>query len=496
MRDRPVPLVGYLVLVATAIVLYAAGIDAPYFADDFQFVFDNPLANTANCLTLIYPPSEYATSFYRPIQTCFLLQVQGAAGLSTVPIHIVHIFLHAILSCLVCWTVFRFTSRRYPALVAGLAMAASQGNVLAVASNDTLSQLGGTLFGVAAIVALAARDRPNVCVHGLRRGLIHLLALLFLLLSLLSKEASVCFALLAIGVIVVAPARDVPRGRRMLRVMAEVAPILIVTFSYLAFRDSLHVRPASFGGGMYDFRFGLNVLRNIATLGISAVLAGSSVDLYAALKLRNLALVGVYSAVLGLWVAMLGWGLIRSRNLGHVAWLGLAAIVAMFPMALMNHVSELYTYSSMPFVAAMIGLALGSLLEAGGQAGFRRRAAVLVGAALLLSHGLAVQSKVRMMRDNGRRASELLPAVINAARNAAPGATITLVTTKPAGPTYSSFLVSDFDLLSDAGNWIRISAQRPDLKVTIVESGEASTSAPDVFRVTIENGRVVPMPHR
>jgi hypothetical protein len=184
MTDRPVPLVGCLVLVATAIVLYAAGIDAPHFADDFQFVFDNPLANTANCLTLIYPPSEFATSFYRPIQTC----------------------------------------------------------------------------------------------------------------------------------------------------------------------------------------------------------------------------------------------------------------------------------NSMPFVAAMIGLGLGSLLEAGGQAGFRRRAAVLVGVALLLSHGLAVQSKVRMMRDNGRRASELLPAVINAARNAPLGATITLVTPKPAGPTYSSFLVSDFDLLSDARNWIRISA--------------------------------------
>ena len=485
---KSVPLLGYVLIAGVAVLLYAVGIDIPYFADDFHWVFDNPLAQSANCLTRIYSPN----TFYRPIQACFLLRVQAAVGPSTIPIHVVHILMHALCSCLVCWAVFRFKRERSPALVAGLAMAVSQANVLAVANNDTLSQLGGTLFGVASLVAFFESNKTDASsAKGGRRALLYLSGLCLLFLSLLSKESSVCFPLLAAGVIALAPAGRARLGRRMLQIAAGVSPIVMTTLGYIVLRGSLHAWPASYGHNMYDFWFGLNVLRNLAALGLSALLPFSSVDVNGAHAMGNTTLLPAYIVGAGLWAAGLAWGLTRSRNRRLAAWFGVAAMVATVPTVFMNHVSELYTYNCMPFVAAIIGLGLGPLLGSGGLEGLRRRAAFVVGLALLLSHGLAVQSKVRMMRDNGVRASELLSAVVSVARSAPADATLRLINPKHDRPTYSAFQLSGFDVLRDAGEWIRVSAGRPDLKVLLVEWDEACVPANGRVCLTIEDGHVV-----
>ena len=165
----------------------------------------------------------------------------------------------------------------------------------------------------------------------------------------------------------------------------------------------------------------------------------------------------------------------------------------MFPMAAMNHFSELYAYNCMPFIAAIVGLGFGSLVGTGGLTGFRRRVIVVVGVLLLVSHGIATQSKTRMMWENGRLAWEWLPSIVNAARIAPARAMLMLVNPKPDGPSYSSFLLYGFDVLSDAGEWIRASARRTDLNVGIVDWDAAPAQPPPAtIRLMIENGRVVP----
>ncbi|MEI6666612.1 MAG: hypothetical protein WCP29_00545 [Acidobacteriota bacterium] len=483
---------GYVVIAAMAAVLYGPGIAGPYFADDFQLVFEHPAAQAAGCLARIYLPN----TFYRPIQTCFLLHVQSAVGLDTLPIHVVHILLHALCSCLVGWAVLRLTSRPWSALVAGLAMAAGQANVLAVQNNDTLSQLAGTAFGVAALVAIGSRDVASIGWRSARNWGLSLAAIVLLALSLLSKESSICFPLIAVGVVALDPARGLPWWRRAMRVVAFALPILLVTLGYLSVRDHLHAWPASFGEGMYSFRFGGNLPRNVAILWTSALLPVSSVALFDAYSLREFGRLGCYAAASAVWLGMVGWGIVRGPHRRLAFWLGAGATIAMFPMAAMNHVSELYTYNAMPFVAAVLGIGFGPWMDIGRLPGSRRRVVVAVGMAILLSQSYATVTKVNMMNDNGRRAWQLLPAIVDVAKTAPSGGTIALVNPSGIGPSYSAFRLYAFDVISDAAGWIRVAARRPDLAVTVVDWENCPPPGPEVRRLTLSGDHVVAMAER
>jgi hypothetical protein len=388
------------------------------------------------------------------------------------------------------------SSKRSAALIAGVAMAAGQANVLAVVNNDTLSQLCGTMFGVAALVVFTAAFDRRAALAGWRRACCFVSGLACLLLSLLSKESSLSFSVLSVGAVLFAPAIGRRPLRRAIDAFAAAVPIAIVTLAYLAFRENLHAWPATFGPGMYSFRFGSNVPFNVAALGLSAWLPLSSVDLYSAYALGRFPLVGGYVVASATWVAVATWGLANGDHLRGAALLCVAAIIAMFPMAAMNHVSELYSYNSMPFVAALIGLGMGALLDGQKSRRIPRRAVVALLLVVGASHGLASHSKVRMMRENGRRAWELLPAVVGSARSAPQGATLALVNPAPLVPPYSAFHLNGFDLIFDAGPWIRQAAQRPDLIVTVIDRDRAATLPGDAIRLTIDAGRVVPLPPR
>src|SRR5260221_2755127 len=141
----PAALVGVLLLV------YERGLWIPYFADDFQFIFGPSHLRIIDFILLKNPSNR----FYRPLEAITLGAIQAHWGTSTLPVHLLALVLHGGLCGLVFLAVRREGFGDRAAALGCLVMAVCQANVLAVASVDTLSQIGATLFGCTTLWLLA-----------------------------------------------------------------------------------------------------------------------------------------------------------------------------------------------------------------------------------------------------------------------------------------------------------------------------------------------------
>src|SRR5689334_6774040 len=153
-RSLSAPLV-FIVLSLALLLLYLPGIHGPYFGDDFQFVF-SPTSGVLRFFISANPQSGW----YRPLEAIYLALVQRYFGWDTVPIHFLAILLHAALCCLVFVALKRSGSTLAQTVLASGYMAVSQANAFAVLSNDTLSQIGATLFGCLSVWSLLCSDKP------------------------------------------------------------------------------------------------------------------------------------------------------------------------------------------------------------------------------------------------------------------------------------------------------------------------------------------------
>ncbi|HEX2613691.1 MAG TPA: hypothetical protein VHO02_08865, partial [Fibrobacteria bacterium] len=131
---RKSSLAWFVVLAATGLVVYAAGLHGFYFMDDYQVVFDLTPHVSAGSFLFGNPPENHF-AFYRPLESAFLLLSQRTFGLNPLPVHIVQVALHATLA----WMVFVILSglgfSSLQARLGSLVMLVSQANAHAVLSN-------------------------------------------------------------------------------------------------------------------------------------------------------------------------------------------------------------------------------------------------------------------------------------------------------------------------------------------------------------------------
>lgn len=169
--------------------------------------------------------------------------------------------------------------------------------------------------------------------------------------------------------------------------------------------------------------------------------------------------------VIGLWHA-------RAR-VKLIVFLASCAVLVLFPMILLNHVSELYTYNAMPFVSFLVGVGMGQYLELPGKR-IRFRAAVLTFIVLVFfAHMFAVGKKAGMMRESGRRATVLLNQIEPHVHKVPPGGTMILVNPPGEIPDYSWFLCHGFNVLKCSLNRIHQLSGRHDFDIKIVEYSDA-----------------------
>jgi hypothetical protein len=445
------------VLSLLGLVTYARGLRGEYFSDDFQYYFEAP----PSPLYFFTHRNPYVNWSYRPIEAVFLVFVQQHFGSETWPIHAVLLMLHIALALLVFLWMRRAGFGDLAALLGSAFMLVAQANGHAVLSNDTFSQIAGTLCGYLSLLLLhelvSSRPEDAWSMHAcaLRAGSVVAFAA-----SLAGKETSVGFLASAFLVLVAMQLRRV-------RILLELIPFVAILIGYFGVRSFLGLKSGHLGTGRVDLQVGPGVIKNILLYLLVTVLPASSADTFVAVRLVEVPRLvatglGVAAFCAALWIGL--WRA-RDRRVGLFALIGL---LGLFPSVALNRPSELYAYNAMPALAVCVGVAFAALLRTPLALGRWRPAIWAWVALLLLLNVAAVWSKAGQMSDMGRRATSLLRQIDPHARALPPNGRLVLVQPEPQPPEYSVFYMSGFNVLSNGTFMIQRRAGRPDIEVDIV----------------------------
>lgn len=472
------------VLAAVGIAVFGRGLRIPYFGDDLLFVHLGPAPGVLAQFRQVDPWNRW----YRPVEAVVLAAIQHRFGLETLPLHALALAAHIALAWIVWKALLDFGASRFAARLASLLMLVAQAGAAAVLGNDTLSEVFGTLFGTWALVLFARVLWPERAPGGRARVATWAAAGVALTLSLFSKEAMVGFALAALALAALRVA-CAPRLASAVRAAAIVAALTVAaTALYLGMRQTASGPHATIGGsGNYGFHLGANVPEHLAMLAGTALLPVSTVAAFDAYAARSWVALGAIALLTLTLAAIVVVSLGRSGRDRATAFaaLGLCTLAPVLPL---RHVSELYAYSALPFVSAIVGV---GLAEAIGRvrAVAARRAALVAVVAVLLVQSAGVISKAALMDGNGRASDRMLAVIDGVVPSIPAGGTLWLVRSDRSAPEYSIYRVEGVNVLRHAEDYIRDRTRRPDLHVEIIRASDLAARPPrDDERALVARG--------
>lgn len=458
-----------------AFVLYLPYLNAGYFSDDFLFFYNTP------------PPHLYryflnvgaVAHAYRPLEAIYLTLVQSHFGFQTWPIHVVAAGAHMIVCGLVIAAATRLGFSTAQTILAATLTLVTQVGPPAILGNDTLSQAMSSMLGVLSLYlfATACFDRE---IHRRTRisWMLYWVAVACFMASLLFKETALGFSLILCAIALAAS----PAPSRIGHATRLVLPFAIAGAIYMLAR--IHAGGQVAAQDDYKIGVGFNVIRNLALFAAGALSPVSSVSAAMAAQTRdNMILAGVVAGALLVTVTIAAGILMTSRK-GVVAWLLGCSLAALFPAFVLQHVSELYFYNAVPFVALLFSLAVGTLWNRGLLA----RAGVAVCTFLLIGGQVfACLQKATLMKDNGRRAAAIIADLVPRIRSLPQGGRIILVQPPGKRLKYSVYVLEAFDVLEFGAGRMGSIFGRPDVLVSIAEAG---TALPDSHTVmlTLDGG--------
>lgn len=433
---------GPIAFAALGAALYARAIGIARYGDDFGFLYDDP----AGKLLYYFTHRNPHHGWYRPLEASFYATVQALCGHATWPIQTVQLACHVALGLLVVHLARRIELDVTAAWLAGAWFLCAQTNAIAVASNDTFSQVSATLLGWLALVAL---DRALATNRLDRRWLAASYAAFAG--SLLGKELALGFLPAAWWLILL---RSQPPRRARL---AVALGYLALAATYWQIRLAVVPAPPQFGGEGYDLRLGLNIIRNATLLCGAAALPVSTVAILAE-RSGPAILFGAAGALLVCLATVNAW---RRQPRPGLALLALA-LATLAPVLLVNHVSELYLYSALPALALLFGAGLRPLVA--------RRVGMATLVALFVAQAVAVQGKLGLMRANGECAGQLLAQLAPLTAQVPPGGTMLLVNPPDSPPAYSVYVLPGFEVLRHGLMEIPRMVGRDDFTAVVLEA--------------------------
>jgi hypothetical protein len=488
--DRHFDAVFFLLLGILGLCVFAPGLQIQYYGDDFGYILD-PAKNT---LPAFWTQGNLH-GWYRPIQMTYMFVVQQAWGWSTLPIHALQLLAHITLAYGVYRLARSLPAGRLQAAIAALWMLLSQADPLAVQRTTTLSSTLAACFGFFAVSLLLRQERQP----GRRKfqPAAYCAALVCFLLALFSKESGSILIVIVAAIFIFLRIKPLRVGFHPTRGnLLAFLPFLVVFCLYFIIRQSSGANPPVFGSGDYEFTLSATILKNVALLLLAGVTPVSTVTTFLAAQAGSPLLLSICILAPACIVGVAVYGLASSREWKSGLVLFCLALLSLFPMAGLNHVSELYVYQALPYLSLLIGIGWGAAAQAGAASG--RRARILI--VLLLSYGLvsvlSLESKTLLMSDNGRRAETILRQLPGFAERVPAGGQLLLVNPPEKTPSYSVFLIRGFDVFSGARQIVQQAAGRSDFSVRItgVEELAGGPLDPDVVAVTLRGDTVVAYP--
>ena len=311
-------------------------------------------------------------------------------------------------------------------------------------------------------------------------------------IALFSKEVSVSF-LIGIMVISVLHNLYVKNPVSFLKNMViKLVPYIMVFVFYFMIRFFIVEVQPSFGTDRYQFHIGFNIIKNIILFVISAFIPISSATVFVAFKKSELFKLSLSICAIVVFSIVVVYGLLKSHRQRLLFLISFLAFICSFPVILLNHISELYVYNSMPFISILVGTGLGKLCEITNSQRIKQVFLFILYGAFFFSNIFAVQNKIALMNCNGMRASKLLEQIIPYTVNIPPDGELVLLNPQSEEVEYSVFLINGFSVLKYGLHRIKQLSERDDFEVKIIEESDFDTDSITVNRLvlTLSNEKV------
>ena len=459
-------------LIAFAACLYFPYLNAGYFSDDFLFYYNSPPSHLYD----YFSSTGAVAHAYRPLEAIFLTIVQQHFAFQTWPIHTVAVLAHIVLCALVIVTGARLGFSSAGKALACILVLVSQAAPPAMLGNDTLSQAMSSMLGALSLVLFGTayfndklERRPQVSLT------LYFSSVVCFLASLFFKETAVGFSLVFCAIAYAAA----PRQRGLLsRIGMALPPLLPFGTGGIVYLAARIHAGGQFGSqdDAYKISAGFNVIRNLGLFAAGAFSPLSSVTVAEAAQTKDLLIQVTGVAGIVLIAAVILWGILRTPRKSLVIWLVGCSLAALFPAFLLQHVSELYFYNAIPFVALLFSLALGSLWK---RTVVARAAAAACAVFLIGGQIFACVQKSSLMRDNGRRATAILSTLVPRIRSLPEAGRIVLVQPPGERLKYSVYILEGFDILEFGAGRLGEIFGRPDVSVSIAEDQQILRSGSD-----------------
>lgn len=478
--QRRLALLWLLVLAVAGYATYWNGLGGQYFSDNFQHAFDLNPTSPLHFFTAIQPYH----GFYRPLESAVLIVIQNFFGLDTTPVILFLTGVHVLLAWIV-WLASRWMNLSIAqACIASAFLLVSQTNASDINTVACVSNVLSVFFGLLAVLLFVK--------NGLGFSRWYVAGILCLFLSLASKEAGMAF----VGMSLVVMAWHAVRLRpvRYGRLALVALPVTLLTIVYLVMRSRLTLQPIEMGTANYNMHIGLNIPRNIAMFMASAFISVPSPDVYMDMMLKRYIplplAAGIFTLCLGLVCLYGAW---LGRRSPAIRGVMLFAVAAMFPMALINHVSEHQTYSALPFMSVLLGIGAGALLE--NQRRPVRYLVMIALAATLCVNIYAINHKATMIKASGEHTRVLLDQIVPIARTQVPpNGALLLLNPPPPGPAYSMYIMTGFNYIRYGPTRVAQEAGRNDISVSVIDPPQLDSALrvhPQSVVLTLKDGRVV-----
>ncbi|MFA5145953.1 MAG: hypothetical protein WC515_01025 [Candidatus Omnitrophota bacterium] len=483
------PFAVFIMTVMAIFAIYYPGIGHHYFNDDYKFVFENPSSKIFYFFTHTNP----GIHTYRPLQAMFAALIQTFFGSATWPMQIVQISLHILL----CTFVYRFVVYagfgRLPAFLSALYMAVGQINVLAVLGNDAFNHIASVFFGALGLFFIySAHCEPKTERMDLKY---YLASLLCFTVSIFMKENGISYLLIIPFVIT---CYEIVKGRRfgsLMRSFALTVPFFVIFAIYYIIRSYVVVPPSHSSQDNYTIGFGFYVIKNLIMQGSSAIMPWSSIDIYFSIISKNVVKITFYFVTTFIFWIIAGYGLMKAKNKAMLAAIGIISVMALFPTFLILHVSEMYTYSAMPYVSILAGIGAGKAIES--ATGKNRRvllaSIVLIILVMMSVQAIAVRNKAVLMKKSGEESARVVRQIEPWLSKIPENGELVLVNPETREREYSLFYLKGFNVIAyGAHDILHQKAGRGDFGVSIIEEKELSkiVNKTGMLFLTIKNGEV------
>jgi hypothetical protein len=474
--------------------IYLPGLGIQYYEDDLNFIFDPTPPSFFYYFTHKHPH----LGFYRPIEASILSFIQYYCGLNTVPIHIILIILHVCLSSIIFFAVLKLGYSYIQAIIGSLFMLISQANAFAVLSNDTLSQVSGTLFGCISLFFLHTFCSNNELAKNSSESIKYYryygISVFAFGVALLSKESSISFFLPLLAIVAAFTIRTPGHtSSAAKKIFTVLLPFFCLVSFYLVVRFLIGASQPGTGDTRYDFHIGINIIKNLLMFLFALVIPASSINAFVAFKNNDIFRLLIFAFSSLALISFVVNGLWHSNEKSKIAFIAALVVLSLFPMAMLNHVSELYAYNAMPFLSILVGIGLGEILKSITAHNIIQPVFIILFISFSVSHIVAIQSKIAFMKRNGERAAALINQIGLYIDKIPKKGELLLLNTSKDAIEYSGFLLRDFNVLNYGQKRIKKVYGREDITIKIVDHkyDKRSTNRKDSIMLVLVDGSTV-----